>query len=222
MDPTPLLGLLLLLLLLLLVGAAPGLASVPYPGNNANICLLPKKEGPCRALMPRFFYDRYLQKCHKFNYGGCYGNANNFHSLKACEETCGMIEEVRPVCRLEVNEYPCNKPNEQYFFDLSTMTCRKLMPGLCNKNANVFPDEATCKGYCLPKTGPSYCYSPKDEGLCSSNITRYYFNPRNKACETFTYTGCGGNNNNFYYQEDCYHACAKGTKRKLRLWKPYA
>ncbi|CAO2602901.1 Tissue factor pathway inhibitor 2, partial [Lemmus lemmus] len=59
---------------------------------------------------------------------------------------------------------------------------------------------------------PSFCSSPKDEGLCSANLTRYYFNSRNKACETFTYTGCGGNENNFYYLDDCDHACAKGRK----------
>ncbi|XP_028725704.1 tissue factor pathway inhibitor 2 [Peromyscus leucopus] len=232
MDPaTPLR---LWLLLLLLVGSAPGLSSASAQGNNLEICLLPLDQGPCRALFLRFYYDRNEQTCRDFKYGGCLGNANNFHSQELCEYTCGNIEKVPRVCRLELKTYPCDKPNVQYFFNLKTMTCEPLKPGLCSTTMNVFPDEDTCKDFCEPRKLPSFCSSPKDEGLCSANVTRYYFNSRNKACETFTYTGCGGNENNFYYLDDCDRACIKAPKtskkrktgsgfrirRKPRRWKP--
>ncbi|KAF0880077.1 TFPI2 inhibitor, partial [Crocuta crocuta] len=123
----------------------------PPVGNNAEICLLPPDEGPCRALISNYYYDRYTQSCRKFMYGGCMGNDNNFETWEACNEACWRIES-------------------------------KL-------------------------SRPSFCYSPKDEGLCSANITRYYFNPRHKACEPFTYTGCGGNENNFVNMKDCKHVC---------------
>lgn len=61
-------------------------------GNNLEICLLPLERGPCRALIPRYYYDRNRQRCRKFKYGGCLGNANNFHSRDLCEHTCGNIE----------------------------------------------------------------------------------------------------------------------------------
>ncbi|CAO2602899.1 Tissue factor pathway inhibitor 2 [Lemmus lemmus] len=61
-------------------------------GNNLEICLLPLETGPCRALISRFYYDRNQQRCRKFKYGGCLGNANNFQSRELCEHTCGNIE----------------------------------------------------------------------------------------------------------------------------------
>ncbi|KAL6089917.1 hypothetical protein STEG23_027229 [Scotinomys teguina] len=207
MDPATFLR--LGLLLLLLMGSARGLASASAQGNNLGICLLPMDRGPCRAVIPRIFYDRNQQTCREFKYGGCLGNANNFHSQELCEHTCGHIQKVPTVCRLELKTYPCDKPNVQYFFNLNTMTCETLKPGLCSTSMNIFPDEKTCKNFCEPRKIPSFCFSPKDEGLCSANVTRYYFNSRNKACETFTYTGCGGNENNFYYLDDCDRACTK-------------
>lgn len=62
-----------------------------FTAPNQEVCLLPPKEGPCRALIPRWYYDRYTQTCQEFTYGGCQGNANNFRSLESCEKSCWMI-----------------------------------------------------------------------------------------------------------------------------------
>lgn len=64
----------------------------PPVGNNAEICLLPLDDGPCRARIPSYYYDRYTQSCREFMYGGCEGNANNFETLEACNEACWKIE----------------------------------------------------------------------------------------------------------------------------------
>ncbi|XP_012503280.1 PREDICTED: tissue factor pathway inhibitor 2 [Propithecus coquereli] len=212
MDPARPLG--LLLLPLLLRGSALGDAAQTSAGNNAEICLLPLDEGPCRAQVPSYYYDRYTQSCRQFMYGGCEGNANNFETWEACEEACWRIEKVPKVCRLEVSENWCGESIEEYFFNLTSMTCEKFLFGGCQPNENRFPDEATCMSFCAPKKSPSFCYSPKDEGICSANVTRYYFNPRHKTCEAFTYTGCGGNENNFVNKKDCKHVCAKALKKE--------
>lgn len=68
------------------------LTSYPSVGNNAEICLLPLDDGPCRARIPSYYYDRYTQSCREFMYGGCEGNANNFETLEACNEACWKIE----------------------------------------------------------------------------------------------------------------------------------
>ena len=44
--------------------------------------------GLCRASMPRWFYNPETQSCHKFTFGGCGGNANNFYSREQCENRC--------------------------------------------------------------------------------------------------------------------------------------
>ncbi|XP_012612632.1 tissue factor pathway inhibitor 2 [Microcebus murinus] len=218
MDPARPLG--LLLLPLLLNWAAPGAAAQAPTGNNAEICLLPLDEGPCRAQVPSYYYDRYTQSCRQFMYGGCEGNANNFETWEACDDACWRIDKVPKVCRLEVSENRCGESIEEYFFNLTSMTCEKFLFGGCQPNENRFPDETTCMSFCAPKKSPSFCYSPKDEGICSANVTRYYFNPRHKACEAFTYTGCGGNENNFVNKKDCKHVCAKALKKEKNKKMP--
>ena len=51
-------------------------------------CLLPKTVGPCRAAMPRFYYEKEKQACEQFIYGGCSGNGNNFKTKEECDNTC--------------------------------------------------------------------------------------------------------------------------------------
>ncbi|CAK7307150.1 Tissue factor pathway inhibitor 2 [Vulpes lagopus] len=213
MDPAGPFGVLLLPLLLMGTALGDGGAGAPG-GNGAETCLLPPDVGPCRALIPSYYYDRYTQSCLPFTYGGCRGNANNFETWEACDEACRRIEKVPKICRLEVNEEQCGENKEEYFFNLTSMTCEKFLSGGCHSNENRFPDEATCMNFCAPKKSPSFCYSPKDEGLCSANLTRYYFNPRHRTCEAFAYTGCGGNDNNFVSMKDCKNVCVKALKKE--------
>ncbi|XP_019644562.1 PREDICTED: PI-actitoxin-Axm2a-like isoform X2 [Branchiostoma belcheri] len=51
--------------------------------------LVPKKVGPCEALIPRWFYNSQTGQCEQFNWGGCDPNDNNFATLKECRKTCG-------------------------------------------------------------------------------------------------------------------------------------
>nr|Q9TWG0.1 RecName: Full=KappaPI-actitoxin-Avd3b; Short=KappaPI-AITX-Avd3b; AltName: Full=Kunitz-type serine protease inhibitor kalicludine-1; Short=AsKC1 [Anemonia sulcata]AAB35413.1 kalicludine 1, AsKC1 [Anemonia sulcata=sea anemones, toxin, Peptide, 58 aa] [Anemonia sulcata] len=53
-------------------------------------CLLPMDVGRCRASHPRYYYNSSSKRCEKFIYGGCRGNANNFHTLEECEKVCGV------------------------------------------------------------------------------------------------------------------------------------
>ncbi|XP_014019912.1 tissue factor pathway inhibitor isoform X3 [Salmo salar] len=51
-------------------------------------CHLDEAPGPCRGLVTRYFFDSQSQECKHFYYGGCFGNANNFKSMKACQARC--------------------------------------------------------------------------------------------------------------------------------------
>uniref|UniRef100_A0A0K8R4Y2 Putative salivary kunitz domain protein n=1 Tax=Ixodes ricinus TaxID=34613 RepID=A0A0K8R4Y2_IXORI len=56
-------------------------------GLNPNCTLLPD-DGPCRALIERYYYDSVTGTCHKFLYGGCEGNGNNFDTEPECIKKC--------------------------------------------------------------------------------------------------------------------------------------
>ncbi|KZS04617.1 Uncharacterized protein APZ42_032431 [Daphnia magna] len=53
-----------------------------------NVCELAKEPGMCRASFPRWAYNPETQQCEKFSFGGCGGNANNFHSYQQCASRC--------------------------------------------------------------------------------------------------------------------------------------
>ena len=54
----------------------------------ADICHLPPENGPCKAYMPRYYFDPAVGECKEFIYGGCQGNENNFMTKEACEAMC--------------------------------------------------------------------------------------------------------------------------------------
>ncbi len=45
-------------------------------------------QGPCKAAIPRWYFDNNYNQCKDFLFGGCRGNANNFVSAKKCEVIC--------------------------------------------------------------------------------------------------------------------------------------
>nr|CAD2194969.1 unnamed protein product [Meloidogyne enterolobii] len=51
------------------------------------------------------------------------------------------------------------------------------------------------------------CQHPKDVGICAAQFVRWFWNSELNNCETFTYSGCGGNGNNFASREECLNIC---------------
>ena len=57
--------------------------------NLETICTQDKAEGNCFASMPRWYFDKSLKSCKQFEYTGCNGNSNNFHTENSCLSICG-------------------------------------------------------------------------------------------------------------------------------------
>ncbi|BFZ20767.1 hypothetical protein BsWGS_23806 [Bradybaena similaris] len=67
-----------------------GLLCLHADGRNLPYnCTLPKAPGPCKEAKLQYFYNSNKQKCEKFHYGGCEGNANRFNTIQMCHVTCG-------------------------------------------------------------------------------------------------------------------------------------
>uniref|UniRef100_A0A7M4FT84 BPTI/Kunitz inhibitor domain-containing protein n=1 Tax=Crocodylus porosus TaxID=8502 RepID=A0A7M4FT84_CROPO len=53
-----------------------------------SICAMKLDEGPCKAILVRYYFNIQNRKCETFEYGGCKGNENNFLTLEECKEKC--------------------------------------------------------------------------------------------------------------------------------------
>uniref|UniRef100_A0A668AL58 Amyloid-beta A4 protein n=1 Tax=Myripristis murdjan TaxID=586833 RepID=A0A668AL58_9TELE len=56
-----------------------------------EVCWASAETGPCRAMLPRWYFDRQEGRCAQFIYGGCGGNRNNFESEEYCLSVCSSV-----------------------------------------------------------------------------------------------------------------------------------
>nr|XP_046260112.1 tissue factor pathway inhibitor a isoform X2 [Scatophagus argus] len=224
-----------------------------------ELCALKNEPGPCKAIKDRFFFNIDTGRCEPFEYGGCGGNANNFETLEACEDTCVVSDDKNP-CHLAEAPGPCRGLVTRYFFDSKSQQCRHFFYGGCFGNANNFRSMAECQAKCQnpvkptkatevhthparmsrvvqpsiltreltvhePQVqpndtnqgakelkSPEMCFRPVEQGTCHGAERRFAFNPRTKRCQMFSYSGCGGNENNFTSRKDCITKCIRSRK----------
>ena len=138
------------------------------PSNNGNKCKLPRDPGPCRAAIPRYFYNTNTQRCEIFIYGGCRGNDNNFRTIRDCLRQCSsskhllintksycnvFIASPNPTatCKLPRDPGPCLAAITRFFYNSITRQCERFLYGGCHGNANNFESLRDCEARC--KTG---------------------------------------------------------------------
>ncbi|XP_054986694.1 amyloid beta precursor like protein 2 isoform X2 [Sorex araneus] len=82
----------------------------PVPAKDAAhdvqaVCSQEAMTGPCRAVMPRWYFDLAQGKCVRFIYGGCGGNRNNFESEDSCMAVCKTMMPPTPLPTSDVDVY---------------------------------------------------------------------------------------------------------------------
>ncbi|KAI4901812.1 hypothetical protein NFI96_027207, partial [Prochilodus magdalenae] len=168
---------------------------------NKSPCHLEDEPGPCRGLVPRYFFDSKKQECRRFFYGGCFGNANNFKTLKECRDRCqpgNDTQEPGHGPKPEAEARPSGAP--AIIHEKLTETVIISQPHtqtLPERNAEFTP--------------PDVCMSRVSRGHCEGSERRYAYNPRTKRCTVFLYTGCGGSKNNFVHKRHCIKTCMPGN-----------
>ncbi|XP_051872416.1 tissue factor pathway inhibitor 2 isoform X2 [Pristis pectinata] len=185
--------------------------------NKRDVCSEPADTGPCKAFFPRYYYNVKTQKCEKFIYGGCFGNENNFLSESDCIAHCGRTNKIVNKCQLPPESGICRAFLRRYFYNITTRRCEQFVFGGCHGNANNFKDISSCQMECNPiSLLPSFCTKLKDSGTCTADIPRFYFNQDTYSCERFSYTGCGGNDNNFVTLKVCQKICQPRVRKQSK------
>ncbi|XP_068732690.1 papilin-like isoform X2 [Montipora capricornis] len=170
--------------------------------ESGDMCALPKKPGPCKVYMPRWFYNTAKAKCERFIYGGCQKNANNFITKDECDETCS----AERICGLPSETGPCKAYVPSYFYNKISEKCEKFIYGGCQGNSNNFPTLELCQEKC--QESGDICALPKKPGPCLAYMPRWFYNTAKAKCERFIYGGCQENANNFMTKDECNETCS--------------
>ncbi|MBN3320002.1 A4 protein, partial [Atractosteus spatula] len=67
--------------------------------GRTKVCSEEAETGPCRAMLPRWYFDSSEGRCAQFIYGGCGGNRNNFESEDYCLSVCGSVHSPKQTRR---------------------------------------------------------------------------------------------------------------------------
>uniref|UniRef100_G1P9X1 BPTI/Kunitz inhibitor domain-containing protein n=1 Tax=Myotis lucifugus TaxID=59463 RepID=G1P9X1_MYOLU len=128
----------------------------PAAGLVHQFCAYRADPGPCKALLPKFFFNVFSGQCEAFMYGGCRGNQNRFESQEACRERCiaeNSLTHVQPperpdFCFLDADMGPCGLYFRNYFYNHRSGRCEEFVYGGCEGNLNNFQSEAACQHFC--------------------------------------------------------------------------
>ncbi|CAB3406430.1 unnamed protein product [Caenorhabditis bovis] len=159
------------------------------------VCRLPKNVGyTCGVTTPHsaFYFDSDIKECIEFMFEGCGGNQNRFatkdecmsgcRSLTSCGKGMPLMDFAGNIKRCDGERVPCPGSHECVGSGMSSVCCQKA-DRICQSSVHL----GTPCG--VPPT------------------TRFYFDSSSKTCRPFTYTGCGGNENNFKTRGECMTFC---------------
>lgn len=109
-------------------------------------------------------------------------------------------------CTEPMDPGSCESYENAWYFDSEIGDCMDFIFGGCGGNGNKFGSLEECQDQCLSEDP---CSLPMDMGDydCDEFENAWYFDSSTGTCMDFIFTGCGGNPNRFYSQEDCEQAC---------------
>lgn len=83
------------------------------------------------------------------------------------------------------------------------------LSGMCVAfiDALIFLSAPTYSSTHLPPVIPFRCFLTPQRGPCGGQYTKYYYSRNDGACLPFTFSGCGGNDNNFDTKQNCEDIC---------------
>lgn len=106
------------------------------------------------------------------------------------------------ICILPKNRGSCDGNELKYYFNSNSGKCETFSYSGCKGNLNNFISLEKCTEFC-----GDICDFPRKEGDCKMALKRFYFDSDSLICNSFPYSSCNGNENNFVYEKDCKSRC---------------
>ncbi|CAH1647706.1 unnamed protein product [Spodoptera littoralis] len=126
-------------------------------------------------------------------------------------------------CKLQPNGYDCTRNesmSHRFYYDLKMNACKTFQYGLCELQFNGFHSLRECSSTCevighqflteedqAKVSDDTICRLQYDFGSCNNYYPMWYFDVTERTCKSFSYSGCGGNNNRFATPGMCNTKC---------------
>nr|CAD2159508.1 unnamed protein product [Meloidogyne enterolobii] len=161
--------------------------------SRTEICKQPQQIGSGPYRIPRWFFNPGQSKCEPFYWSGCCANSNNFASQELCQNTCEETSTPTNPCALGSSQL---------------LLCQPTSPSSCSNQQFCHVGDSPVTTVCCNRpTEVNVCQQPLSSGTGSSTLQRWYFYAPAGQCQTFTYRGLQGNENNFLSRMDCEQIC---------------
>ncbi len=137
-------------------------------------------------------------------------------STKRTKPSPRRLKVVNPNLTAQLNaSYSCSTIFEVEYISIVDVSLLILkMHKLFLHCFSVSQFSIQCRGelvFCLFPT--AQCFLEKDSGrVCGSYMSRWYYSQQTKKCMRFWYGGCGGNENRFLTEDECFRECVSTGK----------
>ncbi|XP_028034800.1 papilin isoform X5 [Bombyx mandarina] len=190
--------------------------------KDINVCLYPLDPGPCRAYLPKYYFDNERRSCQEFVYGGCHGGPNRFSTIAECTEVCKNY--IDP-CKVQPEPGNCMDRLEKWYYREASDSCEQFVWTGCDGNSNRFETREECEGVCrkqpifttttistiavtdhTERAVPDECRTPDSLVPCGENVTVFYYDSSVRSCLAADFGGCRYSNS-YRTEEECERRC---------------
>ncbi|XP_064410166.1 BPTI/Kunitz domain-containing protein-like [Latimeria chalumnae] len=99
----------------------------------------------CRDYQQMWYYNKDIDACALFWYGGCGGNENRFNTENECLQACTS----KNACAMKQEQGTCQNYVLRWYYNSGQNNCSQFWYGGCGGNKNRFGTRQECVSLCV-------------------------------------------------------------------------